>query len=53
MVSEHAPRDPRALADVLRRARSLYSWEHVAQGTEAVHAKVAVRAAVPMGEARP
>ncbi|WP_344455367.1 glycosyltransferase [Actinocorallia aurantiaca] len=36
----------------VRRAHSLYSWEQVAQGTEAVYTKVADRAAVPMGEAR-
>jgi D-inositol-3-phosphate glycosyltransferase len=48
-----APGWRRTLATAaVRRARSLYSWEHVAQGTEAVYTKVADRAAVPMGEAR-
>lgn len=48
----HAPHRRRALgAAAARRVRALYSWERVAQGTEAVHAKVTDRAAVPMGEA--
>ncbi|MEO3783992.1 hypothetical protein ABGB12_11720 [Actinocorallia sp. B10E7] len=40
------------MLSVSRRVRALYPWERVAEGTEAVYARVAARVTVPIGEAR-